>query len=115
MSTEMYGDESLSNLGPNNLIKSHGIACLHCSCGVCVWTLFCNAVLSFDSNFAIISLMKRERASCFTLIMLLLSCGCCCSLSLHRGAVGWSVVCDCGISLSYSLKSFDIHFVMKHF
>ena len=26
------------------------------------------------------------------------------SLSLHRGAMGWSVVYDCGISWSYSLS-----------
>ena len=36
----------------------------------------------------------------FSLIVLLLSCGCLCFVSLPRGAVGWlrSVVCDLGIS-----------------
>ena len=41
-------------------------------------------------------------AGCCALVVLLLSCGCLCS-SFPRGAVDWSVVCDCGISWSYSL------------
>ena len=32
-----------------------------------------------------------------------MSCGSKCSLSLPQGAVGWSIVCDCGISWSCSL------------
>ena len=40
----------------------------------CVWSLFCNTVLSVPSSFEIILL--RKRAGCFTLIVLLLSCGC---------------------------------------
>ena len=36
------------------------------------------------------------------LIVLLMSNRRLCSLSLPRGAVGWSVVCDCGIVSSYS-------------
>ena len=30
------------------------------------------------------------------------ACGCLYSVSLSRGTVGWSLVCDCGISFSYS-------------
>ena len=41
---------------------------------------------------------KRERSS----IVFLLSFGCC-SVFLPRGTMSCSVVCDCGISLSYSL------------
>ena len=38
--------------------------------------------------------------------MFLLSSGCnICSVSLPHGAVGWSVVCNCGISWSYYLFS----------
>ena len=33
---------------------------------------------------------------CFT-------CGCLCFVSLSHGAMGWSAVCDCGNSWSYSL------------
>ena len=32
-----------------------------------------------------------------------MSCDCYCSVTLPQEAVGWSAVCDCGISLSYSL------------
>ena len=54
----------------------------------------------YPSSFAIILMGKRERdrAGCFTLIVFLMSCGCKCSVALPLGAVGWSAVCDCGIS-----------------
>ena len=35
--------------------------------------------------------------------MFVLPCGCLCSVSFPCGTNGWSVVCDCDISLSYSL------------
>ena len=31
-----------------------------------------------------------------------MSCYCKCSLALPHGAMGWSAVCDCGISYSYT-------------
>ena len=31
-------------------------------------------------------------------------CDFCCFVALTHGVVGWSAVCDCGISLSYSLS-----------
>ena len=39
-----------------------------------------------------------ERASCFTLIVFLMSRDCSCSVSFPRCAVGWSVAFECGIS-----------------
>ena len=48
-------------------------------------------------------LVEEERAGCFTLIVLLMPFDCYCSVSLPHGALGWSAVCDCGISWSYSL------------
>ena len=36
-----------------------------------------------------------------------MSCGCFCSLPLPHGAVSLSAVCNCGISLSYSLTFCD--------
>ena len=48
-------------------------------------------------SFAII-LMGEERAGCFILTVFLVSCGSQCSVAFPPGAVGWSVVCDCGIS-----------------
>ena len=74
-----------------------------------VRTLFCN------------HLDEEERAGCFTLIVFLMSCDCLCSVAFPRrteqniifidiklrpltgSAVGWSAVCDCGISWSNSL------------
>ena len=50
------------------------------------------------SSFAIILMGKRELVD-----LLCLSCDCCCSVALPDGAMGWSAVCDCGISRSYSL------------
>ena len=46
---------------------------------------------------------ERERADWFTFIVFYLSRGCLRSVSFHHGAMGWPVVCDCGIPLSYSL------------
>ena len=60
---------------------------------------FCYAVHCSPSTFAIISLEKRE-------LIALLCCildGMWLLLPFPHGAVGWSVVCDCGISRSYSL------------
>ena len=43
-------------------------------------------------------LEEEERVGCFGFIVLRMSCYCLCSLTLFRGTVGWSAVCDCGIS-----------------
>ena len=53
-------------------------------------------VLGALSSLAIILLMKRELVALFELF-----CGCVCSMSLRRCAVGLSAVCDC--TWSYSL------------
>ena len=52
--------------------------------------LFCRAVLGVLSNFA----AGEERACCFALIVFLSSFDCLCCVSLPRGTVGLSVVCD---------------------
>ena len=62
-----------------------------------VFVLLCITVC-----FAIILKRKRERAGCFTLIVLKMPCDCKCSATLHHDAVGRSAVCGCGISWSYS-------------
>ena len=43
-------------------------------------------------------LKEEERAGCFGFVVLRTSCHCICSVALPYGAVGWSAVCDCGIS-----------------
>ena len=70
---------------------------------------FCFAVPCVLSGFAIILLEKRE------LVALLLLCSecpfrCYCHLSLPQGAVGWSVVCACGISSLYFFNLFNFIF-----
>ena len=62
----------------------------------------CFVMLYIVSFLAIILQRKRELV-CFSLIVFLLSGGCQRSVSLPRGVVCWSVVCDCGISWAYSL------------
>ena len=42
-------------------------------------------------------LAEEERACCFAFIVFRMSCYCKCSVALPQNAVGWSVVCDCGI------------------
>ena len=49
------------------------------------------------SSFATI-LMGEKRAVCFALIVFLMSCDSLCSVALSHGVMGWSAVCDCGIS-----------------
>ena len=77
---------------------------------VCVWSLLgytCIVVLTVLSYFAIILLRKRELAALHKLncclLSVLLSSICYCSVSVPNGVMGWSVVFDCGISMSYSL------------
>ena len=43
-------------------------------------------------------LEEEEKAGCFALIALHISCYCRCSVALPHVAVGWSALCDCGIS-----------------
>ena len=40
----------------------------------------------------------EERADCLTLTFFLKFCGSQCSVALPHGDLGWSAVCDCGIS-----------------
>ena len=43
-------------------------------------------------------LREEERAGYFAFIALSMSCCSKCSMTLPQVAVGWSAVCDCGIS-----------------
>ena len=55
-----------------------------------------------QSTFAIILTGKR-KLDAFPLIVFLMSCDCKCSEALPHGTVGWSSLCECGISWSYLL------------
>ena len=58
---------------------------------VCNCSMFCCTLLYVPSSFAIILMGKRE-------LFALLSLSTWCCVALPRGAMGLSVVCDCGIS-----------------
>ena len=66
----------------------------------CVCSMFCCALLCGLSSFAII--LMGKRAGCFTLFESVVFCDTCSykSVDLPHGAVGWSVVCNCGIICS---------------
>ena len=72
----------------------------HCLWGfVLVFVLV--SLLYVISSFTIILAKKRELDA-----LLLLSFEC--PVAHSHGAVGWSAVCDCGISLSYSLTFYGL-------
>ena len=60
---------------------------------VCNCSMFCCTLLYVPSSFAIILMGKRELVALF---VFLVSRDCC--VALPHGAMGWSAVCDCGIS-----------------
>ena len=43
-------------------------------------------------------LEEEKKADCFPIIVLQMYCYYKCSVALPHGVVGWSAVCDCGIS-----------------
>ena len=65
--------------------------------GVLCLFLFWYALLCVLSSSEIILMGMREMVG-FAFILLPMSCYCKCPMALPHGAVGWSAVCDCGIS-----------------
>ena len=83
--------------------------------GVLCWSLFWYALLCFFSSFAVpwvclpfvivvfpdhthLLILQSSCRGCFALIIFLMSFYCKCYVAIPHGAVGWSAVCDCGIS-----------------
>ena len=60
-----------------------------------VFVLVCITLCPF---YFINHLDEEERAGCFVLNVYPMSCYCKCPVALPHDAVGWSAVCDCGIS-----------------
>ena len=54
-------------------------------------------------NLSMILIKFNSPVLCFAIIVLEMYCNYKCSVDLPHSAVGWSAVCDCGISCSYSL------------
>ena len=84
-------------LGGGSVVVN-SLLCVAPIVGFCVCSMFCCALLFVLSSFAIILSDGEERAGCFTLCVFLVYCGCYCSGALPHDNVGWSAVCDCGIS-----------------
>ena len=59
--------------------------------GVCNCSMFCCTLLFVHSSIAVILIGKRE-------LVALLNLPCDGRVALHCVAMGWSAVCDCGIS-----------------
>ena len=70
--------------------------------GMCVWSRFCDTFLCAISSLEIISFRKRGVLN-FKCIFSFISVSLfvCVLMSILQGAMGWSVICDCGISCSY--------------
>ena len=91
---------SLENQDHHWLVHAHSYFPLFV--GVLCLSLFCYALLCVHSSFAIT--LKRKRKLVASAIIVLQMYGYYkCSVALLYGTVGWSAVCDCGISRSYSL------------
>ena len=61
---------------------------------LCFTSLLCGKLLGVLSSLETILLRKRELIA-----FIYFSCV---AVSLPHGALGWPVVCDCGVSWSYS-------------
>ena len=66
--------------------------------GVLCLSLICYALLYDHSSFAIILKRKRKLVALLLLYYRMMSCYCKCSVNLPHGAMGWTALCDCGIS-----------------
>ena len=77
---------------------------LHDAVGSLGWFVVCDCGIS--RSYSLTFQQAGPYAAPINRVDLLLCCGCLCSVShLHDavGPLGWFVVCDCGISRSYSL------------
>ena len=74
--------------------------------GVLCWSLFWYTLLCVLSSLAIILNRKRELVVC--VFVFRMSCHCKCPVALPHGVVGWSAVCDFGISLTNLLNYYSL-------
>ena len=55
-------------------------------------------VMHYFVSILVLHLEEEEKAGCYAIIVLHMYSYYTCSVALPHGAVGWSAVCDCGIS-----------------
>ena len=82
-----------------------------CRGSVLVFVLICITLCPFQFCNR---LDEKERAGYFAFIVFWISCYSKCPVALPYGAVGWSAVCDCGVSWSYSLTFCHYPFVPNY-
>ena len=63
-----------------------------------VFVSVCITLCHFYFSWFCNHLKEEDRAVCFAFIAPWMSGYCKCAVALPHGAVGWSAVCDCGIS-----------------
>ena len=90
------------NLAGALLLLIHCLILLPLFVGTVCFVLVFVMHYSHEVSFLVLQSSWRERES-WLLDFNCLPCGCQCSVALPRGAMGWSAVCVCGISCSYSL------------
>ena len=66
-----------------------------CGSSVFVFVLLCITLCPF---YFCNHLEEEKRTGCFAIIVLQMYYYCKCSVALPQGALGWSAVCNCGIS-----------------
>ena len=59
--------------------------------------------------------VEEGRAGCLAFIVFWMSCYCKCPVALPHCAVGWSAVCDCGISYSLIFLFQNVVFLTEVF
>ena len=82
-----------------------------CGSSVFVFVLLCITLCPFHfCNH----LEEEEKVGCFSIIVLQMYCYYTCPVALPDGDLGWSAVCDCGISQSFSLILFCKRQIRKY-
>ena len=66
-----------------------------CGCSVLVFVL---SIYYFESFLVLQSSSRGRESWLLSFNVLRMSCCCECSVTLSRGTMGWSSVCNCGIS-----------------
>ena len=80
------------------------MGCFTMFVGFCVDICFVWYALLFSMSFLVLqSSNEEEIVGCFAYIVFWMSFYCKSHVALPHGAVGWSAVCDCGTSRSFSL------------
>ena len=93
-----------NGIEPGSNSKTTDTHAAECSKNVC-----CNAVFQFCKHY-----VEEERTGCFTLIVLLLLCGCLCLVFCTSSSRCRVFVCDCLIIVGENIDNFADLFSVIH-